>query len=325
MRSCLLPCLSCVWWLATAVPLAAGETIHLRPGEKSVEVLAGEQAFATYLIDSGGKPVLWPIHGPTGALMTRSYPLARVAGEKTDHVHQRSLWFTHGDVNGVSFWMEEGRRGTIVHREFVRLEEGSRAVIEAVNDWLDPEGRKLLEDRRTLVFAADQDRRTIDFGIVLTPTGGPVKLGDTKEGAFGIRVPTSMDVDSRRGGRIVNSQGQTDEKAWGQPATWVDYCGPVGDETLGIAVLNHPSSFRYPTRWHVRTYGLFAANPFGLREFTGDEAVDGGLTLPVGESVALRYRVVLHRGDSAAAKIPDEFAAYAASSPAELERTAPGQ
>jgi hypothetical protein len=299
------------------------EAVRLRQTDHAVEVLAGDQPFATYVFDSGGKPILWPIHGPTGALMTRSYPMASVAGEKTDHVHQRSLWFTHGDVNGVSFWMEEGERGTIVQRE-LETKPGPPALIETRNDWLDPQGRKLLEDRRVLAFAADGDRRTIDLSITLTAAAGPVKFGDTKEGTFGIRVPTSMDVDSKRGGKIVNSAGQTDAQAWGQPASWVDYHGPVGKETLGVAVLNHPSSFHYPTRWHVRTYGLFAANPFGLKEFTENEAADGSVTLPAGESLTLRYRVVLHRGDAESARIAEEFKQYAELSPEKLARpTAP--
>jgi hypothetical protein len=318
MRRFLLLTLPLLSLLEPAPGRVWAETIHLQRGEKSVEILAGDQPFAVYVFDSGGKPILWPIHGPTGALMTRSYPMAKVDGEKTDHVHQRSLWFTHGDVNGVSFWMEEGKRGTIVQRELI-TKEGPPAVIETVNDWLDPEGRKLLEDRRVLAFAADPDRRIIDFSITLRASAGPVKFGDTKEGTFGIRVPTSMDVDAKGGGRIVNSQGLADQKAWGQPAAWVDYSGPVAGETVGIAVLNHPTSFRYPTRWHVRTYGLFAANPFGLKEFTEDEASDGSVSLAAGESLTLRYRVILHAGDAQAGQVAEQFKTYAESGPAELE------
>ncbi len=317
--------LSCSFLLAVAAIASYttlfAEEVQLRRGDQAVEVRVGDRPFATYVFDSGGKPILWPIHGPTGALMTRSYPMAQAAGEKTDHVHQRSLWFTHGDVNGVSFWMEEGERGTIVQRD-LEIQPGPPAAIETRNDWLDPQGRKLLEDRRRLAFAADGDRRTIDFNITLTASAGPVKFGDTKEGTFGIRVPTSMDVDSKRGGKIVNSEGQTDAQAWGQPASWVDYHGPVGKETLGVAVLNHPSSFHYPTRWHVRTYGLFAANPFGLKEFTENEAADGSVTLPAGESLTLRYRVVLHRGDADAGHIAAQFKQYAGLSADELTSAA---
>ncbi len=104
-------------------------------------------------------------------------------------------------------------------------------------------------------------------------------------------------VDAKRGGKIVNSRGQIDAAAWGRPAAWVDYHGPIDGQTVGITIFNHPSSFRYPTYWHVRTYGLFAANPFGLHEFPGSKNANGSLTLARGKSVTFRYRVLLHRGD----------------------------
>src|SRR5205814_3733 len=92
---------------------------------------------------------------------------------------------------------------------------------------------------------------------------GPVKFGDAKDAGFNYRVPASMAVDAKQGGQIITSEGIADAAAWGKRAKWVDYHGPVEGETLGVAMLNHPSSFRYPTPWHVRTYGLFTANPFG--------------------------------------------------------------
>lgn len=76
-----------------------------------------------------------------------------------------------------------------------------------------------------------------------------------------------MAVDSKLGGKIINSNGIVDGDARGKPAAWSDYNGPVEGENLGIAMLNHPSSFRAPTRWHVRSYGLFTANPFALNQY----------------------------------------------------------
>ncbi len=90
----------------------------------------------------------------------------------------------------------------------------------------------------------------------------------------------------------------------------MDYHGPVDGQTLGIAVLNHPTSFRFPTYWHVRTYGLFAANPFGLSEFT-NKKLDGTHTLPKGQSLHLRYRIIFHTGDEHQAKIAAAFEKYA--------------
>jgi hypothetical protein len=168
-----------------------------------------------------------------------------------------------------------------------------------------------LEDERTLVFGGDSERRWIDFSVTLVANHGPVVFGDTKEGSFGVRVAETMKVDAKLGGRIVNSEGQIDKDAWGKRASWVDYQGPVDGKTVGIAILNHPSSFCYPTYWHVRTYGLFAANPFGVKDFTGDKSADGAYTLEPGKSIKLRYRVLLHKGDEKEGRVAEAFAQFA--------------
>jgi len=304
-----LAVLSLLFHLSVA---AGAAELDLVKHERGVTVNADGKLFTEYLIATGPKPILWPIIGPTGVPMSRAFPMQKIEGEKQDHPHQRSLWFTHGNVNGIDFWSENAPHGSIVHREFNEVAATSdAAVISTRNDWLAPDGKRQLEDRRTLTFRADAGRRTIDFDITLLASDGPVTFGDTKEGTMGIRVPTVMDVESGKGGRIVNDQGQTDKDAWGKPAAWVDYHGPVGGEVVGVAILNHPSSFRYPTTWHVRTYGLFAANPFGWHDFQGSDQVNGSHTVPKGESIHLRYRFVFHQGDEQTARIADAFADYA--------------
>ncbi len=280
--------------------------ITAQRSDSGVVIRIDGKPFTEYVTDSNGTPILWPIIGPTGKPMTRAYPMADAPEEKKDHPHHRSMWFTHGDVNGLSFWHKE----SIKHREFVRIESGDRAVVVTRNDWMSPDGKKVCEDERTLTFAADGDARWIDFDITLGATDQPVKFGDTKEGTMGVRVAATMKVDSKKGGQIVNSEGQTDGGAWGKPAAWVDYHGPIEGETVGIAILNHPSSFRFPTYWHVRTYGLFAANPFGLHDFEGSREVDGSHTLKPGETMTLRYRVLLHRGDEEEGEVAQAFADY---------------
>jgi len=100
---------------------------------------------------------------------------------------------------------------------------------------------------RTVTCSVDGDARIIDFDITLKATPGAVTFGDTKEGAFGIRIPTSMDVDSKPGGKIVNSEGQTDKEAWGKPARWVDYHGPVDDQQLASPCsITRPASAIHP-------------------------------------------------------------------------------
>jgi hypothetical protein len=315
-------CIACDWLsastllaLVTAACPAAAE-VTAQPCDHGVVITINGQPFAEYWTRSGSKPIVWPIIGPTGKAMTRAWPMAEGAGEKKDHVHHRSLWFTHGSVNGIDFWGESSKGGITRHREFVKVEGGPSATIITRNDWIGPDEKKVCEDERTLIFGGDAETRRIDFDITIKASEGPVTFGDTKEGSFGMRVPETMKVDARKlnpklGGKIINSEGQTDDAAWGKPAAWVDYHGPVDDQLVGIAILNHPSSFRFPTPWHVRTYGLFAANPFGLHDFQANKDVDGSYTLPAGQTMTFRYRVLLHRGDEKSAKIAEAYAAYA--------------
>ena len=272
------------------------------------------QLFTEYVTNFNGTPILWPINGPTGKPMTRAYPMAEGSeAERKDHVHHRSLWFTHGDVNGLSFWHVE----TIKHREFVKIQSGPKARVVTINDWIDGDGKTVCEDLRRLTFGVDGDARFIDYDVTLKAATGPVKIGDTKEGTMGIRVAGTMKVDADKklnpkwGGKIVNSDGLTDRDAWGKRAAWVDYHGPVDDKVVGVAIMNHPGSFRFPTYWHVRTYGLFAANPFGRHDFEGSDNVDGSHTMAKGESIDLRYRFLFHIGDEKEGKVGAAFEAYA--------------
>lgn len=297
---------------AVAAAEAQGEKAGVAIAErgKDLEITLGGQPWTRLHNEEGAKPFLHPMLGPGGRPFTRAFPMEDKPGEEHDHPHQRSFWFTHGNVNGVDFWSESGKNGTI--REAKRLTvRGSAAlgVIRTANDWLKPDGAKVCEDERVLRFWGAGPARIVDFEVTVKATDGPVTFGDTKEGAFGIRVATSMDVDRKKGGRIVNAEGLVDKDAWGQASPWVDYTGPVEGEEGGTAILNHPKSFRYPTTWHVRTYGLFAANPFGWRDFGREES--GNHTIPEGEAMNLRYRVIFHDGDTAQADIASAFAGYA--------------
>jgi hypothetical protein len=298
--------LICVVLAAIGPGVASGE-MTAEPSDQGVVVKIDGELFTEYVTDFNGTPILWPVIGPTGKPMTRSHPMGEGPEERKDHPHHRSIWFTHGDVNGLSFWHEE----TIRHREFVKFEGGEQAVIVTRNDWLARDGSVVCEDERRLRFGTDGQSRWIDYDVTVKALDQPVKFGDTKEGTMGVRVAGKMKVDAKLGGKIVNSEGQTDKEAWGKRAAWVDYHGPVDGQTVGIAILNHPDSFRFPTYWHVRTYGLFAANPFGWHHFKGSDDYDGSCTLAPGKTMTLRYRFLLHRGDEEMGKVAEGFAAYA--------------
>ena len=240
-----------------------------------LEISPGGKLLTVYHSDLATKPYFFPLIGPTGVSYTRAYPLQKdVAGEDHDHPHQRSFWFTHGSVNGFDFWASDPLNKP--KRNDGTIRETSRSIVAAgpvlgvlktTDDWLGPDGKVVCQDERTVRAYATAAIRVLDFDITLKATAGPVTFGDTKEGMFGLRVASSMDVKNKKGGKITNAEGITDEAAWGKASPWVDYTGPVEGKTVGVAILNHPDSFRFPTTWHVRTYGLFAANPFGWHDF----------------------------------------------------------
>ena len=312
--------LSLALTLSLALSVQAEVTATKSEDGKKVVVQIDGKPFAEYLTCSGTKPCVWPIIGPTEKPMTRAYPMTKAGeNEKEDHIHHRSLWFTHGTVlqdgNRYNFWSEAKGSDHIDHKAFTKITSGDVAVIETKNDWIGTkDDAKVLEDTRTLTFGTDGENRYIDFDITLTALDKPVTFGDDKEGTMGIRVAGSLKPDAKMGGKLINAQGDEDGKTWGKKSPWVDYSGPVdgkGGETVGISFMNHPSSFRYPTNWHARTYGLCGANPFGLSFFEGKDK-NGVYTLEPGKSITFRYRFYFHKGDAASAKVAKAFQKYAA-------------
>ncbi len=279
--------------------------------DNTVAVQIDGKPFTTLHFADGPKPYLYPVIGPTGDPVTRDYPMKETEGETKDHPHHRSWWFTFGSVNGIDFWAETPTAGRIFQTKIETLESGPvMGRIRTLNDWVAPTGKVVCTDVREIRVYRISSGRLVDFDVTVRALDEPVTFGDTKEGMMGIRVASSMDVD-RGQGHILNSRGRKDGDAWGRPAEWVDYCGPVNGKTVGIAVMDHPSSFRHPTYWHVRTYGLFAANPFGLKDFPDGEGKDGSHTIPKGGELRFRYRVFIHEGAVERSVIDRVFNSYA--------------
>lgn len=283
------------------------------------------QVFAEYVVDQANKPYLWPIYGPTGKSMTRSYPMKNVEGEKQDHPHHRGLNFGHESIGGFDTWAEKAtfgesknaknaerleHLGAIKHREFKELKGGETGVICALSDYIDQTGKVIITEERKMTFKVDGASRVIDVDIDLIASNGTVTVDDKKDSGLSIRVPHSMSVDAKQGGKIINSNGDKDADSWGKRATWCDFNGPVEGEHLGIAMLNHPSSFRHPTPWHSRTYGLFTANPFGVSQLKL-QAESAAYELKEGERTKLRHRFIFHKGDEKEGKIAEAYEAYA--------------
>ena len=294
---------------------AASESI----GEQSVAMkdtggavaisLRGEPV--TRYIYSGvpARPYFYPLYAPGQTPVTRAYPMVQDApGETRDHPHHRSLWIAHGEVNDADNWSEEPGHACTRHERFERIVSGPVfGSFSSKSLWTRLDGAPLLtESLSVTLWDTEGDYRLLDFAIELSASHGDVHFGDTKEGGIlSVRVASELDVP--RTGRITNVYCGIDEaETWGKAAHWCDYSGRVAGIPVGIAVMDHPHSFRHPTHWHVRNYGLMTANPFAYAAYTGG-IKEGSHTLKSGNSLAFRYRVVLHRNSCADARINGRY------------------
>jgi hypothetical protein len=301
--------------LALVTPLCAQVKLTQATDKISVEI-DGQPFTEFFLAPGGNKPYVYPLRTASGILVTRHYPMDEVPGETKDHPHHRGMFFAHGDVNGYNFWatepsMKNPKKASMVLKKVVELKSGRKSgTIKAIFDGCHPSGKPIMTETRTITFHSDPELRIIDYEIRIDPKEKLI-FGDTKEGTFGIRLASSMAED--RMGTMVNAEGQRTEKnVWGKRSPWVDYFGQVDKQTVGIAIMDHPSNPRHPTYWHSRAYGLFAANPFGVKDFTGDKTKDGSMTMEPGKPVTFRYRVVIHPGDEKTANIEAMYKKYAA-------------
>jgi len=316
-----------VWLTEFVLPTAVGAAeVRLEPRDDRVDVTIDGGPFTSYIFSGHPKPILFPIVGPTGVGLTRQWPMVDgVAGEPHDHPHHESLWFTHGDVNGHDFWgthplagsptLREGPR--IEHVEILQCESGPTGVLETANRWVTADGTVVCTDTRRVEFTADGEARMIDYTVTIHAGDEPVTFGDTKEGTMGLRVRPELqprDVNESVGaaGRILNSEGQENDEAWGKAARWVDYSGTVGNGVTGVAMLDHPENLRHPCHWHARDYGLMSANPFGLHDFANAAKGTGDHVIPAGGAFRFRSLFVFHAGDAAAAGIEQRWQAWAA-------------
>jgi Methane oxygenase PmoA len=310
-------------------PLVAADGVKITEQADKLRIEINGEHFTDYCFQGAPHVYFYPLIGPGGASMTRNWPMKEVEGEEKDHPHHRSLWYSHGLVNGVDFWSETPKAGKIVHDKFLEVKSGKDSgVIRSANKWIAPDGSVTMTDERTFrVFTRANHERLFDFEVTLKAGDRDVVLGDTKEGSMAIRVNESMRgvLAKQKGekkakvgkGRIalssgVTSSGSGDEKAWGKRAAWCDYSGPVDGKTVGVAIFDHPSNPKHPTWWHVREYGLFAANPFGVHDFEKQPKGAGDITIPAGKSVTFKYRFYLHAGDEIAGKVADRYQDYVA-------------
>ena len=279
--------------------------MKLEESEKEIKIFSGKFLITSYRFLDVVKPYLYPLNAGIGLSVTEDGP--------QDHIHHRSLWTAHGDVNGVDIWSEEPNHGFIEHKAFLSLASGPVfAEIRAENVWTGPNGERLLDEIRTIrVWNIPSKDWLIDYTVNLRAIYGDVKLGDTKEaGILSIRVCPSLTVKGGEG-RITNSfGGVNEEETWGRRAHWCDYSGKLGNEVYGVAVFDYLENFRHPTYWHVRDYGLMAANVFGISHFKRIRSPEGVYILRKGEQLTFKYRIYVHKGDAREANVAQKYLDY---------------
>ena len=321
-------------WLA--LPLSAQVSIT-RDGDRISVDVDGKPYTTLFMGANTRKPYLYPVRAASGTAITRNHPIDPAKGDSRDHPHQKGLWIAHENVNGWNFWAAEpvpvtATTGRMVLEKVVKLRSGKKSgLMGVVFDWQDANGKVLLRERRTTVFHSDPVLRTIDFDVTFEPAV-KITFGDNTDGLIGLRLAAGLEEPGpgkpsfpKRTGRMVSSEGkETERNCWGETADWIDYSGELEGEKLGVAIFDHPSNPRHPTRWHSRGYGLFAANPFCLYHFRydrwkqgvlprePDKAENADLSVAPGTALRFRYRLIVHPGDTQSAGVAGLYGKYVA-------------
>ena len=309
---------------------------------KRIDIVADGKLFTSYIWpDNICKPVLYPVFTSAGTEITRGFPIKPKTGERTDHPHQIGMWLTYGNVDSTDFWGNGSRGlgttntngGVIKHLRVKKLSEGvGEGIMTTEESWTDQSGKELLSEKTEYHFIARESTRIIDRITTLTAGGKKVTMPDTKEGMFAIRVarelelpshekttfysaegrPTEVDVMSNEkvSGNYRSSEGKSGTNVWGTRARWMHLFGTIGNEKISVVICDHSGNPNYPTFWHARDYGLFAANPLGSNDFTnGKEQLN--FNISSGQSVTFRYRVIIavnHLNDHEINTYADDFA-----------------
>jgi hypothetical protein len=299
-----------------------------KTGENKVEISADGKPFTCYIWPNTlKKPVLWPVVAPAGQTVTRHFPLAVREGERADHPHHVGIWLNFGDVNGLDFWNNSEaipadrakNYGTILHKSVDRIKNNrTDAELAVTAAWVDIDGKVLLNEKSSFTFRATKDYRIIDRQTTLTAANGEVKFTDNKEGMFAIRVTTELELPSegavqltdakgnitrvekpdlsRVTGNYLSSEGITGGAVWGTRGCWMKLSGKMEGKDVSVIIIDHPMNPGYPTYWHARGYGLFAANTLGQKALS-DGKDELNFSLANGKSVTFRYRLIISDGN----------------------------
>jgi hypothetical protein len=322
---------------ANKAAAAAAPMVKVVPveAERRVDVLVDGKPFTSYVFPTMvKKPVLYPLRAANGLVVTRGFPIEPNPDEPHDHPHQVGLWFNHGNINGVNFWGAHDRNkpeethnlGTIVHRAVKKAQSGKGVGrLMVAEDWVDKQGAPVLRSDTAFTFSAVGDARIVDRIATLKPVKGRAEFADDKEGSFGLRLRPSLQLPEppKAGakpkpapvvaptGNYTSSEGKTGDAVWGTRARWMMLTGKVDDQPVTVAMFDHPKNPNYPTYWHARGYGLFAANPFGQRAFDKTQEIRK-VAIEAGKSARFAYRVLIIAHEAKPEEIEAEYKRFLA-------------
>ena len=309
-----------------AKPYSPVERIRVVPeeGQRRVEIVIDGKPFTAYIWPERlAKPVLYPLRTAKGTVVTRGYPLEPRPGERIDHPHHVGLWFNYGNVNGFDFWNnseaikaeDAPKMGNIRHRAITLAKSGpNQGELEIDADWITGKQQVILKEHSRFVFRGGPDFRSIDRITTLQALSERVVFNDDKEGVLGMRVTRNLEAPSDKpevftdangnvttvakldnagvNGSYLTSEDKKGDAAWGTRGRWCNLSGQVGNELVTITILDHPGNPGFPTYWHARGYGLFAANPLGQKIFSNGKQ-ELNFTIPPGQSVTFQYRILI--------------------------------
>lgn len=307
--------------------------------ERKVDVLIDGKPFTSFIYpENMEKPILYPILAADGAILTRGFPLNKREGERVDHPHHVGLWLNYESVNGLDFWNnsfaipaeKKVKYGWIRNVKVDKVENGKASgKLSYTANWENQAKDILLKEQTTFVFSGTDNARIIDRITTLTAQKDTVKFKDIKDGMLGIRVTKELEFPSNKveeftdsqgnitkvsasgngaNGTYLTSAGKKGNDAWGTKGNWCVLYGVKEGKPLSVAIIDHPKNPGYPTYWHARDYGLFAANPLGQAIFSeGKESLN--LTLKPGASVTFRYRIIVSSGTEVSADALNKQAA----------------
>lgn len=277
--------------------------------EKKVDVYIDGEIFTSYIYpDHLKKPVLYPINSSKGTAVTRGFPINPRPGERTDHPHHVGMWLNYGDVEGLDFWNNSNEippekkqsYGSIYHTSINDISSGEgQGELDVTMEWRGPEGEMLLKENTIFIFRGMANKRMIDRITRLTAPDKDISMTDNKEGMLGLRMRRELehpDEHFEATGIYKSSEGLEGNDVWGTRGKWVNLAGWVNDEQISVAILDHPENVGYPTYWHARGYGLFAANPLGQSALS-DGKDELNFSLSAGQSVTFKHRVVIYSGE----------------------------